>query len=95
MAFTVNMTFVGRPTTVKWDQGQVEADPEVEYVLRARAEEIEDDGASIGPFGCSIDPTNWKDGLSFLALCMYVSEKEVTTTGEVPTALVVPEDAAS
>ena len=30
MAFTVTMTFIGLPTTVKWDQGEVEADPEVE-----------------------------------------------------------------
>ena len=82
------MTFVGQPTTVKWDQGEVEANPEVEYVLRARAEEIEDDGASIAP-------TNWEDGLSFLSLCMYVSEKEITTTGEVPTAPVVPDGTVS
>lgn len=35
MAFAVNMTFVGRPATVKWDQG------EVEYVLRDRDEKID------------------------------------------------------
>jgi len=62
--------------------------------LRSVAKSYKEMGVYVGPWGMSLDPTDWADGLSFLCLCVEANEEgEIEATGCVPEPPPVPEGA--
>ena len=91
MAFTVNMEYLGQPFRVKWDNGEIETDYEIEVFLENTSEILSENDTVIGPVGMQLDPTDWTDGLTFLWLCITMADEGTfKTSGEVPEPPVAP-----
>jgi hypothetical protein len=85
MAFSITITMGEAPHRYRWDDGAVRADDFSLNLLKGTAAAYQEMGRQVGPFGMSLDPTDWDDGLAFLSMCIEANEAdEIKTTGTLP-----------